>query len=56
LKKLLGTLIAAGFLGLALYLSRGLFVGILLYIAQVFVLYVMKWLYGTGTQQSEIVT
>jgi hypothetical protein len=47
-RKILGAVVALAALALSAYLSIGLLVGILLYIAEVAVLYVLKWMYGTG--------
>src|SRR5580704_7326638 len=46
-RKIIGTVIALIFLAAAAYLSKGLFVGILIFIFEVVVLYGLKWIYGT---------
>lgn len=47
-RKVLGAIVAFAALALSAYLSVGLLVGILLFITEVMVLYVLKWMYGTG--------
>jgi hypothetical protein len=51
-RKLIGTVIALIFLAAAAYLNKGLFVGILLFIFEVVVLYGLKWIYGTDKNQA----
>jgi O-antigen/teichoic acid export membrane protein len=50
-KKVLGAIIACVFLFISAYLSIGLFAGIVLFVAQVVVLYIMKWIYGTDDDE-----
>jgi hypothetical protein len=51
-RKIIGTVIALIFLGVSAYLKIGLFIGILLYIFEVVVLYFLKWVYGTDKNQT----
>jgi hypothetical protein len=51
-RKIIGTLIALIFLAAAAYLNIGLFVGILLFIFEVVVLYGLKWIYGADKNQA----
>lgn len=45
-RKFVGTLIAIAMLILSAYLSIGLLIGLLIFIAEVIVLYALKWMYG----------
>ena len=45
-RKALGAVVACAFLAWSAYISVGLFVGLLLFILEVAVLYVLKWFYG----------
>lgn len=47
-RKILGAVVAFAALALSAYLSVGLLIGILLFIVEVVVLYILKWMYGTG--------
>jgi len=47
-RKIVGAAVAFAALALSAYLSIGLLVGILLFIAEVVVMYILKWMYGTG--------
>jgi hypothetical protein len=51
-RKIIGTVIACCLLAAAAYLNIGLFAGILVFIAEVIVLYALKWMYGTGSTPS----
>lgn len=55
-RKIFGAVIALGVLALSAYVNIGFFVGILLFIAEVVVLYVLKWMYGTGESADSSVT
>jgi hypothetical protein len=47
-RKIFGAVTAFAALALSAYLSIGLFIGILLFVVEVTVLYFLKWMYGTG--------
>jgi hypothetical protein len=51
-RKVIGALIALSMLAASAYLNIGLFIGLLMFIAEVGVLYALKWIYGTAETQS----
>jgi hypothetical protein len=55
-RKLFGAMVALAILALSAYVNIGFFVGILLFVAEVVVLYVLKWMYGTGESTNSSVT
>jgi hypothetical protein len=55
-RKMFGAVVALTILALSAYVNIGFFVGILLFVAEVVVLYVLKWMYGTGESMDGSVT
>jgi hypothetical protein len=55
-KKIFGAMTALAGLALSAYLSIGLFIGILLFVIEVTILYFLKWMYGTGESVEHPIT
>ena len=55
-RKSIGSAIAIVALGASAYLSIGLFAGLLMFIAEVIVLYILKWMYGPGERTDNLTT
>jgi Ca2+/Na+ antiporter len=54
-RKIAGAAVALVALALSAYLSPGFLIGILLFIAEVVVLYILKWMYGTGERANNAI-